>query len=1704
MKRCSDEQQLAQSESSDLLFQQVINDEDETFAKTTTKTKTKTKTPAMSKNLAHLDIIYKNMSHQIANSSNDTLNAIATLDVLIDHQQICSDVRDTSLLVEVPVAVGTASETYPSIRLVLAQAISHENSLHKASILEKTESSAAEVTKNVSDCATPEKLTKEIQGLGKNIDESRQTEVINEKCVKSEKTDMTITKSISVESEEEYITESLTSSGIGAEELTEVEVNEMKYEMKSAESATTQGRSSYKSDVPSSVTVRSKTPNSGLSDTKNIKNDYSSSRLKNEIVTPTQTRLNTSIGFNSNRVKIDPKNPESVRTGTNVGYSSNAGVKSEPITHNVTTGTTNTYNKHNSNILSSTRNPPITPYNSKNDVIQSSVPRRSSASAAPTKRGVIDYTELGLRDTTNKRHSSGMDYTKDLSERVIRETANKRHSTGMDYTKDLTELGVREACNKRHSTGIDYTKDLTEFGLRDAANKRYSTGIDYTKDLSDFGTVKTPRKESEIKHSYSVDAMPSSLPTSTRLRRQRRMYSQDSADDSESALEKLNRLRARISGALSEVKGVLKQYSTETEAESDNTLDNKNILESKKVDDGPVQFRFVKKVRRRSFFNEADEDAVKTVAENNATETKTEAMNSEIVSNKSAEEIKPININEDSQDSESGKLLDLKTVAANEESLDLNNNEAKTVSENEKLENKSDESCNKINNNYITSAVQLQAVSNENQISEQNLTSTIDEVDKAVSGSAKNDLNVMNAQLQVVEHTRRLSPKLKNKDTNNKKSASEKLLPNSESINSVNKNKNKNLNLNSEVQNIESKRKLSPKLNKQETNKKIPLKVEENTKPSIHIKKDTSPMHENKKLNVESLKSESTADSSLNNNSHKKLVPNKNENSQISTTVADSSPNNNSHKKLVLNDNEKSQIRTTVAKNEAELNSIKNETTKTSIINNNKLTKSKKLENEAVAMTEKIPTIKLEQGQQNDEKTLQITVVEKSEKELIETISNVENLATPSLQQNSADNIISENKVTKLRSQNKNSNEPEKKRLSLKRNDSEIRRASIAAVEISKIIPSFDEETSVEIKLERRPSDSTAVVKKKVQGTSTKFASVMENDLATKVKKVTKVKRSSVKKNATDADVIAAVATTAHQQNTILTTNQITTEAKEAKTSATSIVVDNGELINENSLCNNKMLPITRTATQTPTEKPIINNQTKSMPNDASLTIAEVPMMPMMPIMPTTTTNDATEVIKSQNQNSVPQNLEISPTLQVPLQDGTVRSNSESAELKVVCETRTEPNNSEKLVKNIIKSKSEQDEKLTPPEKLITSTEENKYIDAEKIQNKTTTLIHSQELLDIKKPINQEIIPSETHDKQAQSSESQQVSIAAIANTNAAILQSENSTSADAVNERFKDATPKIISIATNVDATTKTESIDTAPNSVQVIVECNATDTSEETTTATEETMPELQVLPAPVVTAPQVGHKEHHSGKKKVIIKKLIRQCSKDKTITAPPKANENTSLIGEANIENNDINVIPPEELENAIEITTIETDVEVSTSEIEIPVAPPKKPRRVKKKVIIKRQQRKLSIGDTFFRGPEEEPVVSEIETLEKPIAYVTDDEDDDSMKEKNDEPVQPLKSCMKSREYQIGDIVLYAERFKKTQIRWKKGRVIERITSISYMLDIDGKEVPSHVNYLKKFTERKVNFGGKEYLEIDYEQIEEEERLARTYSIWNMV
>ncbi|XP_036338428.1 uncharacterized protein LOC118748175 [Rhagoletis pomonella] len=276
---------------------------------------------------------------------------------------------------------------------------------------------------------------------------------------------------------------------------------------------------------------------------------------------------------------------------------------------------------------------------------------------------------------------------------------------------------------------------------------------------------------------------------------------------------------------------------------------------------------------------------------------------------------------------------------------------------------------------------------------------------------------------------------------------------------------------------------------------------------------------------------------------------------------------------------------------------------------------------------------------------------------------------------------------------------------------------------------------------------------------------------------------------------------------------------------------------------------------------------------------------------------------------------------------------------------------------------------------------------------------------------------------------------------------------------------------------------------------------------------MPEQQVTPTPV--KPVQIFAENDAGKisfskKKITIKRIIRKSSIDnatenktsnKTAAIETKKDEDnhrlqlsSNLVAEKSEKNEEENILDDE----------MKT-VEERPIESAIVLTEPKEPRKIKKKVIIKRQQRKLSVGETssFFKEPDQpDAIPAATETLERAIAYVTDDEDDSTGQAV--EPVQPIKSCMKQREYQVGDWVMYGERFRKTQIRWKKGQIIERITSISYKIKIDDKEISAHISYIKKYTGRRVNFGGKEYLEIDYEQIAEEERRARTYSIWNMV
>jgi len=311
--------------------------------------------------------------------------------------------------------------------------------------------------------------------------------------------------------------------------------------------------------------------------------------------------------------------------------------------------------------------------------------------------------------------------------------------------------------------------------------------------------------------------------------------------------------------------------------------------------------------------------------------------------------------------------------------------------------------------------------------------------------------------------------------------------------------------------------------------------------------------------------------------------------------------------------------------------------------------------------------------------------------------------------------------------------------------------------------------------------------------------------------------------------------------------------------------------------------------------------------------------------------------------------------------------------------------------------------------------------------------------------------------------------------------------------------------------------------------------------------TMPELKVLAGPVQPVKiETVEQPHDEGKnqeplvkkKAANLKKLVRKNSLDKEPVKPEKQEQKqlSNILRDRNKINelsSRINKLTPpkkqakpKEEQKAPVVVAEENKpkpeetapLEESPTQNEEDIAPepdvepapvPKKPRKVKKKVIIKRQKRRLSVGDTFFLQPEpEEPAIPEVETIERAIAYVTDDEEDTKAAAPKEEeepvPAKPLKSCLHVREYKIGDLVLYAERYRKTQVRWKRGRVLERITSISYKLEIEGKEVPAHVSYIKKYTGRKVRFGNKEYLEIDYEQVAEEERRAASYSIWNMV
>ncbi|XP_017841879.1 flocculation protein FLO11 [Drosophila busckii] len=404
-----------------------------------------------------------------------------------------------------------------------------------------------------------------------------------------------------------------------------------------------------------------------------------------------------------------------------------------------------------------------------------------------------------------------------------------------------------------------------------------------------------------------------------------------------------------------------------------------------------------------------------------------------------------------------------------------------------------------------------------------------------------------------------------------------------------------------------------------------------------------------------------------------------------------------------------------------------------------------------------------------------------------------------------------------------------------------------------------------------------------------------------------------------------------------------------------------------------------------------------------------------------------------------------------------------------------------------------------------------------------TSLINSS-LNACKEPINQSIAaPGASEQTATTTTTTQQVAVAGVADIEAPPIASVAATPQIATTLNEKSTPQQQQSEQQQLVVATKDSDASTAENSLNA--------------------MPELKVLTGPVqpVKIETVEQQQPHdesglSVKKKTTthLKKLVRKNSIDKgkekvpLVKSKDEVDEGIKLNNILRDKNKISNLTdrinkltpPKKQIQKAKEPTapaaaTVaapepEQQAEQQPDEplviepaVEEALPAPKKPRQIKKKVIIKRQKRKLSIGDTFFIQQEvEEPKVPEIETIEKTIAYVTDDE---AESEPEPEPEPPmLKSCLHVREYKVGDLVLYAERYRKTQVRWKRGRVLERITSISYLLDIEGKEVAAHISYMKKNTGRKVKFVGKEYLEIDYEQVVEEERRARSYSIWNMV
>ncbi|XP_037823605.1 FK506-binding protein 5 [Lucilia sericata] len=692
-----------------------------------------------------------------------------------------------------------------------------------------------------------------------------------------------------------------------------------------------------------------------------------------------------------------------------------------------------------------------------------------------------------------------------------------------------------------------------------------------------------------------------------------------------------------------------------------------------------------------------------------------------------------------------------------------------------------------------------------------------------------------------------------------------------------------------------------------------------------------------------------------------------------------------------------------------------------------------------------------------------------------------------------------------------------KKKVIIKTKDP-ARRASLAAVEGSKIEPPV--KLAIPAKIHRRPSDSEAMVKKKLITAKINTSGIVEE--VTPKPKIVKVKKSSIKSN----------------NNSQLATTQSKQKEQEKNDKSDDLVKSIDEDNKSIHTDKNKDVLMPKPLQQQQQQQQQlqqINNEITSQRNlllPTQLVIDEAASLNVKTIensVPPPRQEQQQQQLQQEKQATIKSTTTNFKSNDLQAAGGAMLENATT----VLSSSKTSEANGQLKRENVVQPDDLRD--LLQQETTIIKTSTIK----EEQTNHETKIKQLSIKETEKSKDNLEITQTEKVEQKpiiTQQQQHQQV----VATTDVVIVKSEedNNKQNDDVKVSLKepciDKTPTSTHIAVeqqqqqqgerSITKVADTKTISSPHNSIS-----SSTDLTPKTTTSSNEqktavpapqpnTMPEQQLAPAPVQTAEIIAHPEQH--KKKVILKKIVRQASVDKTqkadleITKPAQEVEkDTETITDAAV----LEPAKDELTEECSESTEISESSNSLGSEEAAATEKPKKERKVKQKVIIKRQKRRLSIGDNFFHpGATEEPQNTEIETLEKPISYVTDEDDsitDESENTKSEQEqedeIKPLKSCIMHKEYHIGDEVLYAERFKKTQIKWRRGRIKERITSISYLLDIDGKDVSSHINYLKKFTGRKVSFGGKEYLEIDYEQLAEEEEKAerlqrRTYSIWNMV